>query len=280
MWIPPLPESSNIAVYFIHLWAMGNSTLSFIVMLLVPFLTVLIPLTLGERYGRAHTRKNSQLNSVLVESSVTAAFGLLAFMLAFTFQIAATRYDKRKELLVKEVDNIRTAYLRAGLIHEPIKSDTRRRMVDYVDLLVRVTKGDSKIEEAKATVQRILDSCWRDAEALAREDRSSEVYSLFTGTINDLYSSYNERVAIVLEYKIPWVVYFVLGTISVLSMLVLGYQFGISGRGSMQINIMLSLIFAIVMLLIIILDYPETGLLQVNQQPLMRLQEDLSNFGR
>ena len=254
---------------------MGNSILSIVIMLLAPFLTVLIPLTVGERYGRKHVRNDKQLNSTLVDSSVTAAFGLLAFMLAFTFQIAAGRYDKRKELLVKEVDHIRTAYLRAGLIHEPIKSNTRQLMIEYVDLLIDVTNNRTELEEAKAHVMRILDTCWSYTETLAKEDRSSEVYSLYTGTINDLYSSYNERVAIVLEYKIPKVVYWVLGLIIVLSMLVLGYQFGISGKGSMLINVTLSLIFAIVMLLIVLLDYPETGLLKVSQQPLMRLQTEL-----
>ena len=225
-------------------------------------------------------RNNTQLNNVLVESSVTASFGLLAFMLAFTFQIAANRYDRRKELLVKEIEDIRTAYLRAGLIHEPIRSNTRNLMVEYVDLLVEVTNNPGNLSAARGRANQIMDSCWGFAEALAKEDRSSEVYSLYTSTINDLYSSSNERIAIALEYKIPKIVYLVLGLITVLSMLVLGYQFGISGRGSFQINIILSLIFAIVMVLIIVLDYPESGILQVNQQPLTRLQEELKNNNR
>jgi len=254
---------------------MGSSTLQLVIMFALPFLTVLVPVIIGERYGQSRARLNRQLNSVLVESAVTAVFGLLAFMLAFTFQIAASRYDKRKELLVKEVDNIRTAYLRAGLIHEPIRSDTRKLMIEYVDLLIEVTNMNTDMNEAKRRVMTILDTCWSYTEALAVEDKSSEVYSLYTGTINDLYSSYNERIAIVLEYKIPRIVYWVLALITVLSMLVLGYQFGISGKGSLQITMILAIIFAIVMLLIVILDYPETGLLKVNQQPLMRLQEEL-----
>ena len=58
-------------------------------------------------------------------------------------------------------------------------------------------------------------------------------------------------------------------------MLTLGYQFGISGKGSSRINIVLALIFAVVMFLIISLDRPEIGLAKLNQKPLLTLQKQL-----
>jgi hypothetical protein len=58
-------------------------------------------------------------------------------------------------------------------------------------------------------------------------------------------------------------------------MLVLGYQFGISGRGSFKINMILAVIFAIVMFLILALDRPDLGIAKVNQKPMFSLQEEL-----
>ena len=45
-------------------------------------------------------------------------------------------------------------------------------------------------------------------------------------------------------------------------MLALGYQFGIAGKGSIRINLLLAVVYAVVMLLIIVLDHPETGLVK------------------
>ena len=79
-------------------------------MLLIPLMVVLIPIIIGQQYGIWRTKKSADLQNASVGSVVAAAFGLLAFMLAFTFQIAAGRYEARKELLLDEVTNIRTTW--------------------------------------------------------------------------------------------------------------------------------------------------------------------------
>jgi len=58
-------------------------------------------------------------------------------------------------------------------------------------------------------------------------------------------------------------------------MFVLGYQFGISGKGNLRLIILLSVIFAIVMFLILALDQPEKGLATINQKPMVTLQQQL-----
>jgi hypothetical protein len=84
-------------------------------MFFIPLLVVLTPIIIGQRYGIWRSKKSENLQNASVGSVVGAAFGLLAFMLAFTFQIAASRYNERKELLLEEVTNIRTTWLRAGV---------------------------------------------------------------------------------------------------------------------------------------------------------------------
>jgi len=81
-------------------------------MFLIPLLVVLIAIFIGQQYGIYRSKKQEELQHTSVGAAVGAAFGLLAFMLAFTFQIAANRYDACKELLLDEVTNIRTTYLR------------------------------------------------------------------------------------------------------------------------------------------------------------------------
>ena len=244
-------------------------------MFFLPFISVLIPILLGQRYGQYRKMKTEEAQHTPVGSVVGAAFGLLAFMLAITFQIAANRYDARKELLLEDVTNIRTTYLRAGLIPEPYRSNTKKFIVEYVDLRVDLVTDLSKLDVDLSRSQQILDSLWKYTEALAEQDRSSEVYSLYTTAVNDMVDSHNQRIAVALQYRIPDTVLIVLFIISFISMFVLGYQFGISGKGSFRLIILLSIIFAFVMFLILALDQPEKGLATINQKPMVSLQQQL-----
>jgi hypothetical protein len=253
-----------------------NNILGITGMFFIPLLLVLIPILLGQRYGILRSKKLENVQNASVGSAVGAAFGLLAFMLAFTFQIAASRYEARKELLLEEVTNIRTTWLRAGVVPEPFRSDTRKLLVEYVDLRIDLANDPSKLSSAMTRSQQILDRFWKSVEIMAEQDRSSEMYSLFTSSVNDLVDNYNQRVTMTLEYRIPPAILQVLFIIAFLSMLALGYQFGISGKGSFRINLLLAVIFAMVMFLILALDRPETGLAKLNQKPMLTLQQQLS----
>ena len=244
-------------------------------MFLIPFILVLIPILLGQRYGQYRKKKSEDVQHAPVGAVVGAAFGLLAFMLAITFQIAANRYDTRKQLLLEEVTNIRSTWLRAGLIPEPYRSNTKKFLVEYVDMRVDLAKDLSKLNVGLSRSQQILDSLWKYSEALAEQDRSSEIYALYTTSINDMVDAYNQRIAVGIQYRIPGAVLFVLFIISFVSMFLLGYQFGISGKGNLRLIILLSLIFAIVMFLILALDQPDKGLATINQKPMVSLQQQL-----
>jgi len=245
-------------------------------MFLLPMLVVLIPVVIGRRYG-IYRRKKSELGeSAPLGAVIAAAFGLLAFMLGFTFQIASDRYDRRKELLLEEVSNIRTTYLRAGLIPEPFQSGSKRLLVKYVQLRTDLASSPSALQLALSHSQKILDTCWQYAESLAALDRSSEVYALYTSSVNDIISNHNQRITMALQYRIPANVLWVLFIISFVSMFMLGFHFGITGGGSFWLNLLLAFIFAAVMLLIFALDRPETGLVKIDQIPMESLRDQLN----
>jgi len=241
----------------------------------IPFLIVLIPIFIGQRYGVYQSKKSADLQHASVGSVVGAAFGLLAFILAFTFQITAERYNARKELLLDEVTDIRTLYLQSGLIEEPIRTDTKKLLSEYVDLRVEATGNTAKLRYVVSRSQQILDKLWTFTETLAEHDRSSEVYALFTTSVNKLVDDFNQRITVTFEYRLPEMILWTLFTIAFLSMLALGYQFGISGKGNIGINLLLAIIFAIVMMLVLALDRPELGLSKLNQKPMVTLQKQL-----
>jgi len=242
---------------------------------LIPFFVVLIPTLIGHRFGIYRRKDQDELQHAPVGTIVGSAFALLAFMLAFTFQIATNRYDARKELLLEEVTNIRTTYLRAGLLKEPMRSDAKKLLIEYIDIRAELARDTSTLSSALIGSQQILNKLWEYAEELADEDRSSEVYALFTQSVNDLFDNFNQRITMTLEYRIPPLVIWILMIIAFFAMFTIGYQFGISGKGSFRINVFLAIIFGVVMFLISSLDRPEKGLARLNQKPVLSLEKQM-----
>src|SRR5258708_6891234 len=79
---------------------------------------VLLCLQIGVLIGRRRLRSGKPKLEVS-GAIVGTAMGLLAFALAFTFNMAASRYDARKALVVEEANAIGTSWLRAGFLEEP-----------------------------------------------------------------------------------------------------------------------------------------------------------------
>jgi hypothetical protein len=250
-----------------------RSTLHLVWFILIPFILVLAPMLIGQLYGINQSKKVPDLQRTPVGSVTGAAFGLLAFLLAFTFQIAATRFDARKKLLLDEVTNMRTTYLRAEFLPEPFRTDTRKLIVDYVNVRVELTKDASRLDYAMSRSQQILDSLWYKTAQLPKTNLSPAIFSLFASSVNTLVDNYNQRVTINLEYRIPPIIFLVLFFVTFFCMLVLGYQFGISGKGNFKIFTLLALTFSAVMFLILVLDNPRLS--KLNQKPLLTLQHQL-----
>ena len=74
---------------------------------------------LGYRIGSYHRKHSDNKDDAPIGSVVGATLGLLAFMLAFTFGISASRFDMRKQLLLDEVNAIGTEFLRTDFLVEP-----------------------------------------------------------------------------------------------------------------------------------------------------------------
>jgi ABC-type multidrug transport system fused ATPase/permease subunit len=244
-------------------------------MFLLPLLSVLTAIYLGQLYGMYLIKKSPDLPKAAVGTIVSAVLSLLTFMLAFTFQIASNHYDTRKNLILEEVSDIRTTYLRTELLKEPFRSGTKKLLTEYVDLWVDLSKDPSKIDLAILRSQQILDLLWNQVKATPDIDRCSVEFGLYSTSITNLVDGFNKRITLFIASRIPYAVLLVLYAGSFLSMMALGYQFGISGKGGFRISLVLAFIFAMVIFLILALDHPETRLVKINLKPIITLQDQL-----
>lgn len=238
-------------------------------------IAVLASIGIGTFLGRHRRTWPDHESESSLGTIIGAMLGLLAFMLAFTFGIAADRFQTRKQLLLDEVNTIGTTYLRAGLLQEPHCSEVQALLRQYVDFRADMASR-SPADQLKGLKELILRSeqlqsqMWLQAVALAKTDRSSEIDALFISSMNELMEIHNSRVTII-NYRIPPAIWYVLSCVTILSMLTVGYQEGLSGKRSIKMGIVLAFTFSTVVFLIADLDRA-TGTLRVNQKPLFELQ--------
>ncbi len=205
-------------------------------------------------------------------SVVGATLGLLAFMLAFTFGLAASRFDTRKQLLLDEVNAIGTTYLRSELLPEPQRTTTQQLLREYVDLRASVEGHPERIVEAIRNSEKIQAELWAQAVQVARDNRGSVIHALYLESLNTMIDYHIRRVTVG-RYRIPPTIWVVLYAVVILAMGVVGYHFAISGGTRLMVGVVLAVTFSAVFLLICDLDRSAEGTLTVSQQPMIELQQ-------
>lgn len=250
---------------YIPLWVLFLGTLSL----------VLAALEGGYRFAVYRKQQTATGEEAPIGSAINSTLGLLAFLLAFTFGIAAARFDSRRELLLNEVNAIGTTYLRADLVPEEEGRQVKKLLREYVHLRAGIAERIKALPQTLARSEEIQDELWEQAILIAKKDSNSEMHSLFVDSLNEMIDSHTQRV-VVGHYQVPMIIWTALYVISILSMAGVGYQFGYAGARNTAVSLTLALSFSIVMGLIADLDRINGGFVQVSQQPMIELDLKLS----
>lgn len=111
----------------------GSSIIDFLplwVFNLIVSAIVLLAIEAGWRLGN-YRRKRAEDEKAPINAAVGATLGLLAFLLAFTFSMAATRFDGRKQVILNEANAIGTNYLRTDLLPAQFGEQARSLLREY-----------------------------------------------------------------------------------------------------------------------------------------------------
>jgi len=242
---------------------------------LATVVVVLLSVEGGFRLGRRRRQRAEQEPEAAVGAMVGATLALLAFMLSFTFGMAASRFDERRRLVLDEANAIGTTYLRAGLLPDPQRTEIRKLLREYVDVRVEGVQ-QRKIEQALSQSEALHGQLWSQAAALAEQHPGSIVLGLFIQSLNDVIDLHAKRVMAGLRSRIPEGIWDVLYLVTVLAMAAMGYHAGLVGTRRSLALLALVLTFSAVILLVADLDRPGEGLLNVSQQAMIDLRNSLS----
>lgn len=235
---------------------------------------VLLALWLGNRFGQYYSKQTS--DEAPTNAVIGAHLGLLAFFLAFSFNMASEHYDQRRKLMLEEINVLDITYSAAELMSDQGKGETVRELLRrYVDIRARLSPGTDFLKAIQqsdailADIQRIIVSL-AGAQGLKAGD------SMFVRSMNEVVSYHHRRVAAAFHYRIPGSIWPALYAILTFSMIGLGYTFGLKQSRNHLGSLALALSFSMVIYLIADLDQPLSGLVIADQSAMQRLGNKLA----
>lgn len=240
------------------------------------FASIIVANELSFRIGRfIQDRTDSEIKT-LTGAIQASILGLLALLLGFTFSMSMQRYDNRSLALIAEANAIGTATLRVKLLPTPYQAPFASLLREYVDLRTSIAKIDlTHREDRKAYDRQIAElqgRLWALAAQVAHEEPNPVTAGLFIASLNEMIDAQGKRNAL-LQMHVPETVILLLFLVFIASGGILGYSSGLSGKRVVAPTVMVSLLIALVVFIILDLDRPKRGFIQVNQGPMILLQE-------
>jgi hypothetical protein len=231
----------------------------------------------GFRAGRKVRSRLDEGAKSQVGTISGAVLGLLALLLGFTFSMALSRFDNRKQLVVEESNAIGTAHLRSRLLPEPVRTEVGDLLRSYVDARLdffRAGIDKDRLREAYDKTEQLQTQLWSQAAAAVEKDDRETTTGYFITSVNEVIDLHATRRAAT-ENHVPEGVLLLLLIIALVALAALGYGCGLDGCRHFLSTTMMSVLIVLVITVTIDLDRPRRGLIHVSQASMVHLREDL-----
>lgn len=201
-----------------------------------------------------------------------ATLTLLGLIIGFTFSMATTRYDQRKNLEEEEANAIGTEYVRVDLLPADAAARTRTLLVHYTDLRVQFYKArrGPELDKINAETSALQTQLWNTVIEPAKAQPSTNTHLVLSG-MNDVLNSQGYTQAAWWN-RIPRAAWSLMFAIAVVSHILLGY--GAHSKSSF-LSIVLPLLVSIAFLLIADIDSPRGGIIRVQPQNIQAFSDSL-----
>ncbi len=243
------------------------------VIFFIIFLFSLVSFELGFRISKSVHLKTDPIETKTLGQISTGLLGMLAFVLAFTFSMAASQYEKRKQMVLEEANAIGTAYLRADLVDEPYANELKQLLREYVNTRLDAVKKEITAKDISKSIEihRLL---WTQVRTAAKNLPNTNT-SLMVQSVNEVIDVHEKRITAGLRDKIPSSIWITLFAISGMAMLTIGIELGFGESRRIIVIIPMMLAFAALTTLIVELNRPQDGIIKVGQESMISLQKSM-----
>jgi hypothetical protein len=237
------------------------------------YIVIMITATeVGYRIGVKEKHRGSLSKEAMegIGFIATGMFTLMAFALGFSISMAENRFEERRNLVRDEANAIGTTYLRAQAIGGSHGAEVQRLLREYTELRIQYVRGPAGTGNEPKIVERtdfLQKKIWNIAGEVMKRD-SGPLAMIFMQSLNQMIDlSLSQRRAF--EAKVPLGILKLVMFASLLSLGVMGYYFGLSGRRHLILTSLLFMVWCASVLLTIDLDRPREGVIAIDPAPLI-----------
>jgi hypothetical protein len=209
----------------------------------------------------------------------SAMIGLLALLIGFTFSMALSRFEARRDAVVQEANAIGTTALRARTLPEPQRGESLKLLREYVQLRLDVVQQDRSFADAAQAVERanrIQEALWQHAKAVTATDKSV-ITGLYLQTLNQMIDQQGVRLA-ALRNRIPNIVLMTLYLLAAAACGFAGYASALDAQRARLPVYAVAVLVSAVLYLIIDIDRPNSGFITNNHQAMIDLASSIAAF--
>jgi len=203
---------------------------------------------------------------------LTATLTLLGLIIGFSFSMAISRYDQRKNYEEAEANAIGTEYVRAELLPAADAARVHDLLKKYLDqrILFYEARYAHELERIDADTVKLQTELWSAVRTSAAQ-RPDPVMALAVSGMNDVLNSQGYTQAAWWN-RLPRAAWYLMAAIAIFCNLLVGYS---THRKSTLIVLVLPLALSVSFLLIADIDSPRGGLIRVLPQNLVTLSQSL-----
>jgi len=204
---------------------------------------------------------------------LAATLTLLALIIGFSFSMATTRYDLRKNYEEQEANAIGTEYLRADLLSPADAAKMRSLLRRYLDqrILFYTIHDEEELRQISARTVQLQAELWAAVKPAVAE-QPTPIVALVIAGMNDVLNAQGYTQAAFWN-RIPTAAWGLMMAIAICCNLLFGYSLRSKARA--KLLVVLPIVISIAFMLVADIDTPRHGIVRVNPQNLVSLAESL-----
>jgi len=232
---------------------------------LIIFLLILLFNWFGFKFKKWHLEKYPGRVPEDLGAVEGSMLGVMALLLGFTFSIAISKFESRRQVTVEEANEIGTAILRSDMYPDSVRNPLRADFKEYIETRIAyydVGSDEEKIKQELEKAAGISGRIWKRVALQAQNPSNVAITTQMIPAVNDMIDIVTTRDASRIS-RVPRLVLWVLLGLVLISAFVLGSDYNGKKRNRILI-VSYALAMTITLNLIAELDRPREGLINLN----------------
>ncbi|HEY2573659.1 MAG TPA: hypothetical protein VGH65_06310 [Verrucomicrobiaceae bacterium] len=227
---------------------------------------ILLAIEVGRRIGMRRFKEEGEDFKKGFSAVESAVFALMGLVLAFSFSGALSRFDARRHLVVEEVNDVGTAWLRIDLLPAEVQPKMRELFRRYLDFRIGLYQDPVKFEAAEAELGKqtaLQNEIWTLAVAASRDMPASTPGMLLLPALNAMFDITTTRTEAI-RIHTPAAVFAMLGALTLACSLFAGYDMAGGTRLKRLHAVFFAVVLSVTIYVIVDLEYPRLGLITMS----------------